>query len=107
MRLTLFVQRLSKYLVLYTAPIQDRQAAILYTLGMIFARRGVVACSSCSASLLRARFSKGLGNLEAIRAVQAFEPHTSIPRPGERHLLFWDWAVRNYLPYASPTGPRA
>lgn len=23
----------------------------------------------------------------------------------ERHLLFWDWAVRNYLPYVSPTGP--
>lgn len=51
--------------------------------------------------------SEGPRNLEAIRAVQVFEPHTSIPRPGERHLLFWDWAVRNYLPYASPTGPRA
>lgn len=23
----------------------------------------------------------------------------------ERHLLFWDWAVRNYLPYVSPTAP--
>lgn len=48
----LFVQRLSKYPALYVAPIQDWQAAILRTLGMIFVRRGVVACSSCSASLL-------------------------------------------------------
>lgn len=79
-----------------TWSIQNRQAAIFYILGMIFARRDVVACSSCSTSLL-ARFWKGPGNLEAIRAVQVFEPHTSIPRPGERHLLFWDWAVCNYL----------
>lgn len=32
--------------------VQDRQAAIFYTLGMIFARHDVVACSSCSTSLL-------------------------------------------------------
>lgn len=107
--------------------------AIAASLKTIFARCGV-AYSSCSAALsLSLSFlfslrlflffslslftpgspgsrrgpSEGPRNLEAIRAVQVFEPHTSIPRPGERHLLFWDWAVRNYLPYASPTGPRA
>ena len=32
-----------------------------------------------------------------------FEPHTLILRP--TGTCFWDWAVRNYLPYVSPTDP--